>query len=80
MPWRQVLTGLGVTFALALLMLKVPQSQDAFNLINRAVNAPAEYTYRYRIWLIAGIVIIALLILMRIVRAIVERRRRRQVG
>ncbi|HZC54532.1 MAG TPA: nucleoside transporter C-terminal domain-containing protein [Xanthobacteraceae bacterium] len=43
-PWRQVLTGLGVTFALALLMLKVPQSQDAFNLINRAVNAIAAAT------------------------------------
>src|SRR5271169_5430671 len=43
-PWRQVLTGLGVTFALALLMLKVPQSQDAFNLINRAVDAIAAAT------------------------------------
>jgi concentrative nucleoside transporter, CNT family len=43
-PWRQVLIGLAVTFALALLMLKVPQSQSAFNVINRAVNAVASAT------------------------------------
>jgi len=43
-PWRQVLIGLAVTFALALLMLKVPQSQGAFNLINRAVEAIASAT------------------------------------
>jgi concentrative nucleoside transporter, CNT family len=43
-PWRQVLTGLALTFALALLMLKVPQSQGAFNLINHAVDAVAAAT------------------------------------
>jgi concentrative nucleoside transporter, CNT family len=43
-PWRQVLTGLAVTFALALLMLKVPESQAAFGLINRAVDAVAAAT------------------------------------
>jgi len=37
-PWRQVITGPAVTFA-ALLMLKVPQTQAAFNEINRAVEA-----------------------------------------
>ncbi len=43
-PWRQVVTGLGVTFALALLMLKVPQTQIAFDWINRAVDAIAAAT------------------------------------
>ena len=43
-PWRQVMTGLAVTFALALLMLKVPQTQAAFNAINRAVEAIADAT------------------------------------
>jgi concentrative nucleoside transporter, CNT family len=43
-PWRPVLTGLGVTFALALLMLKVPQVEVAFALINRAVEAIAAAT------------------------------------
>jgi len=43
-PWRQVITGLAITFALALLMLKVPQPQAAFNAINRAVQAIAEAT------------------------------------
>jgi concentrative nucleoside transporter, CNT family len=39
-----VITGLAVTFALALLMLKVPQTQAAFNAINRAVEAIADAT------------------------------------
>jgi concentrative nucleoside transporter, CNT family len=43
-PWRQVITGLAVTFALALLMLKVPQTQAAFNAINRAVEVIADAT------------------------------------
>jgi concentrative nucleoside transporter, CNT family len=43
-PWRQVLTGLAVTFVLALLMLKVPESQRAFSLINHAVDAVAAAT------------------------------------
>jgi CNT family concentrative nucleoside transporter len=43
-PWRQVLTGLALTFALAVLMLKVPESQAAFSLINRAVDAVAAAT------------------------------------
>jgi CNT family concentrative nucleoside transporter len=43
-PWRQVVTGLGVTFALALLMLKVPQAAVAFDWINRAVEAIAAAT------------------------------------
>jgi concentrative nucleoside transporter, CNT family len=43
-PWRPVLVGLAVTFALALLMLKVPQTVVAFTLINRAVEAVAAAT------------------------------------
>ena len=43
-PWRPVVTGLGVTFALALLMLKVPQTEIAFGVINRAVDAVADAT------------------------------------
>src|SRR5580704_12058638 len=43
-PWRHVLTGLAVTFVLALVMLKVPQSQAVFGAINRAVDAVAAAT------------------------------------
>ncbi len=43
-PWRQVLTGLALTFALALLMLKVPASQSVFSAINNAVNAVSAAT------------------------------------
>ncbi len=43
-PWRPVVTGLGITFALALLMLKVPQTEIAFGWINRAVDAVADAT------------------------------------
>ncbi|HTV26639.1 MAG TPA: nucleoside transporter C-terminal domain-containing protein [Xanthobacteraceae bacterium] len=43
-PWRPVVTGLAVTFALALLMLKVPQTQVAFVWINSAVEAMAAAT------------------------------------
>jgi concentrative nucleoside transporter, CNT family len=43
-PWRQVVIGLGVPFALALLMLKVPQTQVAFDWISRAVDAIAAAT------------------------------------
>ncbi len=43
-PWRPVVTGLTTTFALALLMLKVPQTENAFDFINRAVEAIAAAT------------------------------------
>jgi CNT family concentrative nucleoside transporter len=43
-PWRPVVVGLAVTFALALLMLKVPQVETAFALITRAVDAVAAAT------------------------------------
>ena len=43
-PWRPVVVGLGVTFALALLMLKVPQTAIAFGWIDRAVEAIAAAT------------------------------------
>jgi CNT family concentrative nucleoside transporter len=43
-PWRPVVIGLAVTFALALLMLKVPQAEMAFGWINDAVNAVAAAT------------------------------------
>jgi CNT family concentrative nucleoside transporter len=43
-PWRPVLIGLAVTFGLALLMLKVPQTEVAFSFINRAVEAIAAAT------------------------------------
>jgi len=43
-PWRPVLAGLALTFALALLMLKVPQTVAAFTLVNRAVEAVAAAT------------------------------------
>jgi concentrative nucleoside transporter, CNT family len=43
-PWRPVLIGLAVTFALALLMLKVPHVEVGFALITRAVDAIATAT------------------------------------
>jgi concentrative nucleoside transporter, CNT family len=43
-PWRPVAIGLAVTFALALLMLKVPQVELGFALITRAVDAVAAAT------------------------------------
>jgi len=43
-PWRAVLAGLAVTFALALVMLKAPQTQIAFSWINSAVEAVAAAT------------------------------------
>ena len=43
-PWRPVITGLALTFALALLMLKIPQTEIAFDGINRAVDAVAAAT------------------------------------
>ena len=43
-PWRPVTIALAVTFALALLMLKVPQVEVAFALINDAVDAIASAT------------------------------------
>ena len=43
-PWRPVITGLALTFALALLMLKIPRTEIAFGWINRAVEAVAAAT------------------------------------
>ncbi|HEY2535092.1 MAG TPA: nucleoside transporter C-terminal domain-containing protein [Xanthobacteraceae bacterium] len=43
-PWRPVATGLVVTLALAVLMLKAPQVEVAFALINNAVDAIAAAT------------------------------------
>jgi concentrative nucleoside transporter, CNT family len=43
-PWRSVIIGLALTFALALLMLKIPQTEVAFGWINRAVEAVAAAT------------------------------------
>jgi concentrative nucleoside transporter, CNT family len=43
-PWRPVLVGLAITFGLALLLLKVPQTEVAFEWINRAVDAVASAT------------------------------------
>ena len=43
-PWRPVAVGLIVTFALALLMLKVPQTAIVFDWINRGVEALAAAT------------------------------------
>jgi CNT family concentrative nucleoside transporter len=43
-PWRPVVVGLAVTFALAVLMLKIPQSEVAFDWINSAVDAVADAT------------------------------------
>jgi concentrative nucleoside transporter, CNT family len=40
-PWRPVLIGLVLTFALAVLMLKVPQTTIVFDWINRGVEAIA---------------------------------------
>jgi hypothetical protein len=38
-PWQPVVLGLALTFALALLMLKIPQTEIVFGGINRAVEA-----------------------------------------
>src|SRR5271155_683326 len=43
-PWRPAVIGLAVTFFLALLLLKVPQTEIFFDWINRAVGAIAEAT------------------------------------
>src|SRR5271168_3572504 len=43
-PWRPVVIGLAVTFFLALLLLKVPQTEIFFDWINRAVGAIAQAT------------------------------------
>jgi CNT family concentrative nucleoside transporter len=43
-PWRPVIVGLVLTFALALLMLKIPQTEIAFGWVNRAVEAIAAAT------------------------------------
>ncbi|MFZ3358412.1 MAG: nucleoside transporter C-terminal domain-containing protein [Xanthobacteraceae bacterium] len=43
-PWRPVVVGLAITFALAILMLKVPQAKIAFVWINDAVTALAAAT------------------------------------
>jgi CNT family concentrative nucleoside transporter len=43
-PWRPVIVGLVMTFALALLMLKVPQTEIVFGWVNRAVQAIAAAT------------------------------------
>ena len=43
-PWRPVIIGLALTFALALLMLKIPQTEIVFGWINRAVEAIAAAT------------------------------------
>ena len=43
-PWRPVLVGLAITVALAVLMLKVPQTEIAFAAINDAVEAVAAAT------------------------------------
>jgi CNT family concentrative nucleoside transporter len=43
-PWRPVVIGLALTFALAVLMLKVPQVELAFGWINRAVGSIAAAT------------------------------------
>ncbi len=42
--WRQAAIGLAVTFVLAVVMLKLPQTQVAFDWINRAVEAVAAAT------------------------------------
>ena len=42
--WRQIATGLGVTVALALLFLRVPQLKAAFPVIGDAVDAIAAAT------------------------------------
>jgi len=43
-PWRPVIVGLLLTFGLALLMLKIPQTEIAFGWVNRAVGAIAAAT------------------------------------
>jgi ABC-type phosphate/phosphonate transport system permease subunit len=43
-PWRSVIIGLILTFALALLMLKIPQAEIAFGWINRVVEVVAAAT------------------------------------
>jgi CNT family concentrative nucleoside transporter len=43
-PWRPVVVGLLLTFALALLLVKVPQVETAFALITRAVDTVAAAT------------------------------------
>jgi CNT family concentrative nucleoside transporter len=43
-PWRPVVIGLALTFVLAVLMLKVRQTQVTFNWINSAVDAVAGAT------------------------------------
>src|SRR4029077_14322022 len=43
-PWRSVIIGLILTFALALLMLKIPQAEIVFGWINRVVEAVAAAT------------------------------------
>jgi CNT family concentrative nucleoside transporter len=43
-PWRPVVIGLAITFALALVMLKVPQVKVAFVWINDAVDSIAAAT------------------------------------
>ena len=53
-PWRPVVVGLVATFALALLMLKVPQAKIAFVWINDAVIAlavgdPRRHRFRVRL-------------------------------
>jgi concentrative nucleoside transporter, CNT family len=43
-PWRSVIIGLILTFALALLMLKIPQAEIVFGWINGAIEAVAAAT------------------------------------
>jgi concentrative nucleoside transporter, CNT family len=43
-PWRPVVVGLAITFGLAVLMLKVPQTKIAFVWINDAVSSLAAAT------------------------------------
>src|SRR5215470_15288616 len=43
-PWWPVIVGLALTIALALLLLKIPQSEIVFGWINRAVGAIAAAT------------------------------------
>jgi CNT family concentrative nucleoside transporter len=43
-PWRPVVVGLAITFGLAVLMLRVPQTAIAFSWIDRAVEAIAAAT------------------------------------
>ena len=43
-PWRPVIIGLALTFVLALLMLKIPQTEIVFGWVNGAVGAVAAAT------------------------------------